>query len=138
MPESQSTDGDEERIGYMSGAGSQLLLQFCTDCGEGVSRDVEPIKPSDVEDREKLVCSLCNKTFHDNGTAVPIIDSTVHGTVTAHDFTSGDETVRKGDVRITTEITIECTCERDVTITGLTSKTCPCGREWDIRHEQNE
>lgn len=129
---------DDAVIGFVAKTSSSVAPHFCTDCGEDVSRDVEKLTQSDMKNFEKASCTLCGATFYDDGEAQPIIDSTVNAVATSHEIRDDDTTVKTGDVEITTSITIECTCDRHITITNAEEETCECGREWSVQHGDRE
>lgn len=132
--ETAREDTDETVIGYRGVGNVGAIPQFCTDCGEEVAREVEELTESDVEHAEKLSCTLCGTTFYDDGEPRPIVETSITASATAHNFSDRETTLRKGDVKFETEVIIECTCERHVTITNGDPETCECGREWDGQH----
>lgn len=126
----------DDVIGYVANTTQSVAPHFCRDCGAETSRDKTKLTENDMDEFEQASCAVCGDVFYDNGDTQPVVDTTITAEATAHDITGADsdEHVKTGTVTIETEVTIECTCNRHVTLTDTSETTCNCGRTWERRN----
>jgi hypothetical protein len=120
-------------LGYVADTTQSVAPHFCRDCGAETPRDKTELTENDMDEFEQASCAVCGNVFYDNGDTQHVVDTALTAEATAHDITGADsdEHVKTGTVTVETKLTIECTCNRHVTLTNTRETTCDCGKTWE-------